>query len=433
MKEIGIGLLGFGTVGAGVVRGLQENGDVLAARLGVKPVLRGIADIDIKTDRGVSIDPAILTTDAGLVIDNPNIQIVIELIGGTSVAKDFIVRALERGKPVVTANKALLAGHGERIFGLACEKNVDIYFGASVGGGIPIVRALREGLIGNRIKSIIGILNGTCNYILTRMEQEHLHFEDVLQAAQAEGYAEADPSLDIDGLDTAHKATILASLAYGTMLPLDSVYVEGIRGISDADIEYAHDCGYRIKLLAVIKYRDDKSRSIDVRVHPALVPLHHVLASVSGAYNAVMVRGDLSGDTLYYGRGAGREPTARAVIGDVADVVRNLVGNSPCRVPPIPAFGSKVSLCSMEDVETRYYLRLLLHDSPGVFARIASVLGAHGISIASILQKEGRVGEYVPIVIVTHNAFERDLNAALAEIGSMNVVGAETVRIRIQE
>lgn len=433
MKEIGIGLLGFGTVGAGVVQELNDNGDLLAARLGVRPVLRKIADIDTETDRGVVVDPAILTADAGAVIDDPDIQIIIELIGGTGVAKDFVIQALERGKPVVTANKALLAKHGEEIFSLARKKNVDIYFGASVGGGIPIVRVVREGLVGNRIQRIVGILNGTCNYILTRMEKEKLSFEEVLSAAQSAGYAEADPSLDIDGFDTAHKATILASLAYGSMIPLESVHVEGIRGVTDVDIEYANDCGYRIKLLAVINCSDDASPVMDVRVHPALVPLDHVLASVSGVYNAVMVHCDFADDTLYYGRGAGRDPTASTVIGDVADVVRNLVGGSPCRVPSLAAPDGKLVLRAIDDIDSRYYLRLLLQDKPCVLAKITSALGEHGISIASVLQKEGRVGEYVPVVMITHNALERELNMALGEIDSLDIVGAKTVRIRIQE
>ena len=322
MKQIGVGLIGFGTVGAGVADGLQRNRKVMAQRLGMDVVLRKIADVDIATDRGVAVDPSVLTTDAMAVIRDPEIQIVVELIGGTGIAKDFVLAALNAGKSVVTANKKLLAEYGEEIFGAAERNGVDIYFGASVGGGIPIIRVLREGLAGNEIQSIHGILNGTCNYILTRMENEGLPFDEVLAAAQKAGYAEANPGLDIDGFDTAHKAIILASLAYGFHVPMEKVAVEGIRNLSGMDVRYAAEFGYRIKLLAVVKRDGDE---VEVGVHPTLVPTGHMLASVSNVFNAAMVHGDLSGDTLYYGRGAGREPTASTVIGDSGDMARNPV------------------------------------------------------------------------------------------------------------
>jgi len=430
MKEIGVGLLGFGTVGAGVVRGLQENGELLGARLGVRPVLRRIADLDHDTDRGVTIDRSLLSKDAAGVIQDPAVQVVVELIGGTGVALDLVRRALELGKPVVTANKALLAKHGAEIFALAAKKKTDIYFGASVGGGIPIIRVLREGLVANRVQSIKGILNGTCNYILTRMEQENVTFDTALKAAQKAGYAEADPGLDIDGLDTAHKAVILASLAFGFQMPLEAVHVEGIRGLAAADIRYARDMGYRIKLLAVIK-GDDKG--VEARVHPALVPVEHVLASVSGVYNAVMVQSDLAGSTLYYGRGAGRDPTASTVIGDIADVARNLASNSSYRVPPLQLVNPGLKPRAMDEIETRYYLRLMLVDQPGVLARITSALGEHDISIASVLQKEGMEGKCVPVVIMTHKAREGQLDAAQAEINKLEAVGAKIVRLRIED
>jgi homoserine dehydrogenase len=353
----------------------------------------------------------------------------------------LFLKAIEQGKPVVTANKALLAEHGDEIFGCAAQKHVDVYFGASVGGGIPIIRSLREGLLANQIESIVGIVNGTCNYILTAMETGGVPFDQALKEAQQKGYAEADPGLDIDGYDTAHKAVILASLAYGFCVPMSAVWVEGIRGLSDLDIRYARDLGYRIKLLAVIKRTelaekdaDGKSGggAIQVRVHPTLVPHDDMLASVSGVFNAVTVRGDLSGRTLYYGRGAGREPTAATVLADIGDVVRNLVSRSSRRVPPIGRSSRAFRMASMPDIRCRYYLRLSLLDRPGMLGRITSVLGQYGISIASCLQKEARAGEQVPLVIVTHDARERDVNEAMVAINGLEGVGSQTVRLRIE-
>jgi homoserine dehydrogenase len=435
MREIGIGLVGFGTVGAGVVYGLRKNGVLIENRLGVRPVLRGIADIDIERDRGVEVDKGILTTDAEALIGRSDVEVVIELVGGTGVARKFVRTALELGKPVVTANKALLAVHGQEIFGLAAEKHADIYFGASVGGGIPIVRSLREGLLANQVESIYGILNGTCNYILTRMEADRISFDKALREAQQQGYAETDPALDIDGVDTAHKAVILSSLAYGFNVPMTGVSIEGIRGLNAADLRYALDLGYRIKLLAVIKRSTeaDGGSAIEVRVHPTLVPLNHVLASVSGVYNAVMVSCDLAGRTLYYGRGAGREPTASTVLADVADVIRNLVKGSRRRVPPIVNTGAASRVLPMEAIRSRYYLRLGLNDKPGMLGQITSVIGRHGISIASVLQKEAVAGAAVPVVIVTHEAGERDVAAAIAEMDSMPGVGKDIVKMRIEE
>lgn len=430
MREIGIGLIGFGTIGTGVVKGLLENGEILADRLGVKLVLKKIADIDTRKDRGIKLEAGILTTDAFSVINDPDVHVVVELIGGTGVAKDVVMKALEAGKPVVTANKALLAKYGRDIFALAKKNNADIYFGASVGGGIPIIRALREGLVANQIESIHGILNGTCNFILTKMEQEKLSFDKALKDAQSAGYAEADPALDVDGHDTAHKTAILASLAYGLNVPIESVYVEGVRGLSETDIRYSLDLGYRIKLLAVIKRVET---SVEVRVHPALVPLDHVLASVNGTYNAVMVRGNLCGKTLFYGRGAGQAPTASTVLGDIADVVRNMVSNSPCRVPAVAWLARRMKITDINDIETRYYLRLALRDKPGVLAKITAVLGTHDISIASVFQKEGKEGECVPVVLVTHVSKEKAMMKAISDIKALDVVGAKPVCLRIEE
>ncbi len=429
MKEIGIGVLGFGTVGAGVVKGLQQNGDLLARRLGVKPVLRRIADLDLESDRGVEAPDGVLCDDADSVINDPECRIIVELVGGTTVADVMVRKALENGKPVVTANKALLAEKGIEIFELAGRRGVDLYFGASVGGGIPIIRVLREGLAGNRVQSIYGILNGTCNYILTRMERERLSFDEALAAAQEQGYAEADPSLDIDGLDTAHKAVILASLASGRIVPMESVCVSGISGLDETDIRYALDLGYRIKMLAVIKQDAD---TIEVRVQPTLVPLDHMLSSVSGVFNAVMIRSDLLGDTLYYGKGAGREPTASTVIGDIADICRNIAGGAVRHVPPVPRFGD-TRIKDMNEIRTRYYLRMSVLDKPGAFAKIADRLGKNNVSIASVLQKEVGTGKFVPVVLVTHEAREQEIRSALEEIDAEEVVGSRTVKLIIEE
>lgn len=430
MKEIGIGILGFGTVGAGVVEGLQCNGALVAERTGVRLVIRGIADLDVDRDRGVAVDRSLLTTDASAVIEDPAVDIVVELIGGTGVAKAFTLAALQQGKPVVTANKALLAECGAEIYQAAAQHQADLLFEASVGGGIPIIRSLREGLSGNRIKQICGILNGTCNYILTRMEQEELPFEQVLKEAQDAGYAEAEPSLDIDGLDTAHKAVVLTAQAYGRSVGMADIHVSGIRGIDPMDITFAAGLGYRIKLMAVIK---EEQGDIEVGVYPALIPQNHLLASVSHSFNAVLVTGDLVDETLYYGRGAGREPTASAVIGDIVDAARNRVAGTPCRIPAFVSMGRQPALRAADDVETRYYLRLSIKDQPGMFGRVANILGGHGISIASVMQKEVRSGAFVPVIILTHAAREGAFRAALEEVDALAQVGAPTVRYRIED
>ncbi len=428
MKQIGVGLLGFGTVGAGVVEGLQRNRELLGTRLGADVVVTRIGDLDVTTDRGVTVDSSILTTDANEVISDPNVNVVVELIGGCGIAKKLVIAALEAGKPVVTANKKLLAEHGEEIFGIAAKNGVDIYFGASVGGGIPIIRVLREGLIGNAVEHIYGILNGTCNYILTRMKEEGLPFDEVLADAQRLGYAEADPALDIDGFDTAHKAIILAALSYGMTIPLEKVTVEGIRGLNECDVRYASDFGYRIKLLAMIS-RDGEQ--VQLIVSPTLVKENHMLASVSGVFNAVMVNGDMTGDTLYYGRGAGRLPTASTVIGDIADIARNLATNE-ARHPSVVS-GSKLNLCPTADMRHSFYLRLMVKDSPGSLGCFTSLLGKHNVSIASVIQKADLAedGSDVPVVVLTHAAREADVEAAIEEIHASGVVGERPVRLRI--
>ncbi len=430
MKAYGIGILGFGTVGAGVVEGLLRNGDLMAARLGARPELRAVADPDLERDRGVALAPGLLTADAEAVVDDPRVDFVVETIGGKGVARALITRALERGKPVVTANKALLAEHGPELFALAAAHHTEIYFGASVGGGIPIIRALREGLVANRIESISGILNGTCNYILTRMAQEGLPFDTVLKDAQQLGYAEANPAFDVDGIDTAHKAALLAWLAYGAPVPLDAIAIEGIRHLAAEDIRYGANLGYRVKLLAVIK--QDAGGGVEVRVHPTMVPHTHPLASVDGVFNAAMVMGDLTGPTLYYGRGAGRAPTASTVLGDLGDLIKNMQAGGPRRFHGAPP-AAPLALARPADSLGRYYLRLALRDRPGTLARITAVLGAHAISIASVMQQEGGANDYVPVVIVTHQARAGECEAALRDIARLDEVQGEPVRIRIED
>lgn len=434
IKEIGVAVLGFGTVGAGVVETLLKNGELLERRLGVRLVLRAVADLDVTTDRGVVVPEGLLTTDGAGAIARDDVDVVVELIGGTGVAKKFILQALAAGKTVVTANKKLLAEYGAELFAAAEAGGADLLFEASVGGGIPIIKALREGLCANRIESIYGILNGTCNYILTRMEEEKLPFDVVLKAAQAAGYAEAEPSLDIDGHDTAHKAAVLATLAYGRIVPLEKVRTAGIRGMDAADIAYAAEMGYRIKLLATIRRGPD---GVEASVQPTLVAHSHQLAAVSGVFNAVQVKGDVVGTTLYYGRGAGRAATASAVVADIADAALAL--QAGVRHRPLPGGaegeGEALRFCPPEAIRSRYYLRFAMLDRPGTLARVATALGEHGIGIDSVIQHEAAPdAEYVPVILVTSSARAGELDAALAEIAAMDgAVQGAAVAYRIED
>jgi len=429
MQEIGIGILGFGTVGAGVVEGLQKNGEMIAQRLGVRPVLRKIADLDITADRGVEVDESLLTTDAESVINDPGIDIVVELIGGTGIALKFVKDALAGGKAVVTANKKLLAEYGSELYALADANNVDLYFGASVGGGIPIIRALREGLCANRTHRIDGILNGTCNYILTNMEQGGLEFNAVLHDAQKQGFAEADPGLDIDGFDTAHKAVILSSLASGSPVSMDDVSVEGIRGMDKTDLDYALEMGYRVKLLATVKRDGD---AMQVGVAPTLVPLDHLLASVNGVFNAVMVNSDLADSTMYYGRGAGRLPTASTVLGDICDIVRNIAAGAPHRMSPIPPTGETVKVTPLAETEARFYLRIVSTDSK-IGRKVSDVLSAARIPVDSIAHKPNEDGSVHTLVMATGRTDAAELQAALDEISARDSVSTAPVKLRIMD
>lgn len=428
MKELGIGIVGFGTVGAGVADCLIKNGEVIAKRTGVKPVIRKIADLDIVRDRSVKVPREVLTTDAMEAIET--CEVIVELVGGTTFAKTIILEALKRGKPVVTANKALLAKYGEELFAEAEKSGTDIFYEASVGGGIPIIKSLREGLVGNRINRIYGILNGTCNYILTRMERDQADFKEVLADAQKLGYAEANPSLDIDGFDTAHKATIAASLAYGNWFGMDPVYVEGITEISLDEIKLTNELGYKIKLLAIIK---QDNGNVEIRVHPTLIPKQSMLAKVDDVFNAVMVNGDFVGDTMFYGRGAGRNATASAVVADITDVCLNLTAGSSRRIPGFVAGNLYNKVLPIDNVKSRYYLSLQVADEPGVLARITNILAAWNISISSVVQKERKGEENVSLVILTHLCEEKSMKAAISEINALAEVRNNVKFIRIED
>ncbi len=433
MDKVNVGLIGFGTVGTGVVRVIKENAGIIKDRLGAELVIKRIADKDLTRDRGINLDEGVLTGDAREVIRDPDISIVIELVGGTGAARDFIMESLSAGKHVVTANKALLSMYGKDIFEKARKAGLDVGFEASVGGGIPIIKALREGLVANRIDSIYGIINGTSNYILSKMTNEGGKFEDVLRRAQEKGYAEADPSYDVEGTDTAHKLAILINLAYGTYIRLQDIYTEGITRISQLDIKFAREFGYRIKLLAIAKAVDG---TVEARIHPTMVPATHPLATVDGVYNAIHLRGNAVGSVMFYGLGAGMMPTASAVVADLVDICRNLKQKTAGRIPPLSCTEDSVRDINIKDInslEIPYYLRFLAIDKPGALSKISGVLGAHNISISSVIQKDRKIGGAVPLVIVTHNAVERELRSAIAEIEKLDIILDKVVYIRIEE
>ncbi len=431
-SRVGIGIIGFGTVGSGVVKLLLRNRDVLARRIGLPVDLIKVADIDLRRDRGVTVAPGALTNDANEVITHPDVDIVVELIGGIEPAKRLILDAMARGKHVVTANKALLAVAGEELFAAAAARRVDFEFEGSVGGGIPIIRALKEGLSGNRIESIYGIINGTSNFILTKMTDERRAFADVLAEAQQAGYAEADPTSDVEGHDSANKLAILVSLAFGTPVTLKEIYTEGITGITPLDIEFAREFGYRIKLLAIAKAQPD---AVEARVHPTMIPEEYLLAQVGGVFNAIYVVGDFVGETLFYGRGAGDRPTASAVVSDLVAIARNIRHDAAGRVPPTSYDGPSrrpIRLLPMEEISSLYYLRCSVLDNPGVLSAISGLLGKYNISISSVLQKGRKAGGAVPVVMMTHRALERDVQRALAEIDRLPTVVDKTVLIRVE-
>ena len=433
MKRIQIGLLGCGTVGTGVAKLLIENQDLLTARVGAKLNLKWVADIDIETDRGIQFPQGVLTTDAQKVLNDPEIDMVIEMIGGEGIARDLMLQAINNGKHIVTANKALLAAHGNELFAAAAQKGVDLAFEASVGGCMPTIKSMRESLVGNHIKTMSGILNGTCNYILSKIEDEGISFEEALAEAQNQGYAEADPTLDVGGFDTAHKIAILAALAYGMEINLKDVYIEGISIITPLDIEFAGQFGYRIKLLAISKIQDDR---VEARVHPTMIPIKNLLASISGTVNAITISGDAVGDILLYGHGAGMMPTASAVVSDIVDIARNILSGTARRIPPLSYQResiSRIPVLSIDDLVTHYYFRFAALDRPGVLSTISGILGKYDISIQSVHQKGRKTNGSVPLVMLTHRARELDVKRALAEIRDLNVVSDEPVLIRIED
>ena len=433
MKTINLGLIGFGTIGTGVIRLLQESSELIQKRLGAKLVLKKVADLDVTTLRQVTVEKELLTTDAKAILNDPEISIVIELIGGYEPARSFMLEAIRKKKHVITANKALLASYGNEIFQAAEEEGVDIGFEASVGGTIPIIKTLKESLVANRIKSIFGIMNGTSNYILSKMTDEGKSFDVVLKEAQELGFAEADPTFDIEGIDTAHKLAITLSLAYGKRVKLDDVYREGISGISKQDIDFASELGYRIKLLAIAIQRGD---TIEARIHPTMIPLDHLLANVNGNFNAFHFVGDASGIVFLYGQGAGMMPTASAVIADVIDVSRNIVKGISGRVPARSLRENVINdieLMSFEEIFTNYYFRFSALDRPGVLSKISGILGENNISIAAVIQKGRQQAGPVPIVMTTHKSQEKDVQEAITEIDQLDIIHGKTILIRIED
>jgi len=433
MKNINLGLIGFGNIGSGVVKLLKENADILEKRLGTKLILKKIVDINITSQRTVSVDPQLLSSDVNLILNDPEIDIVIELVGGYDQALHYITEALNKGKHVVTANKALLATYGNDLFQLAEKKELNIGFEASVGGTIPIIKTIREALVANRIKSILSIMNGTSNFILTKMTDDKKDFKAVLKEAQDLGFAEADPTFDIEGVDTAHKLAIVLTLAYGKRVPLNKLYREGISNISQQDVEFAGELGYRIKLLAIARQHDE---IIEARIHPTMVPFHHLLANVNGNYNAFHIIGDASDSVFLSGQGAGMMPTASAVVSDIIDISRDILKGVSWRIPA-RSFQEEaindIALMSVDEIMTHYYFRFSALDRPGVLSKIAGILAEENISIATVMQKGRKQGQPVPIVMITHKSKEKNVRRALEQIDGLDIVQGHTVLIRIED
>ena len=452
MQQVNLGLIGGGTVGSGVFHALQLNGSLMASRIDVKVAVRKVAVKAFDEPRPYPISRSLMTTDWESVVNDPDVHIVAELVGGTSIARTMILTALKLGKPVITANKALLSAHGEELFAAAKKYGTNLYYEASVCGGIPIIKSLREGFVGNRINALYGIVNGTCNYILSRMRLEGADFDAVLADAQKQGYAETPPDLDIDGWDAQHKIGILASLAHGFWVKPKQIHVEGIRHVSALDIKFANELGYTIKLLGIIKRIDGLRFTIDatnskstrksnivnrkcrvqVSVYPTLIPNAHVLAGVNHVFNAVFVRGDIVGDTLFYGRGAGADATASAVLSDLADAALDLKFGTKHRVPPFVPHECAGAVVPIEDVISRYFVRLNVVDRPGTLAKIAAIFGQSHIGISSVIQPEGHEGKSVPLIFMIHDAKNGAVIKALARIGRLPVVKSRPVMIRVE-
>lgn len=428
MQTFGIGLAGLGNVGAGVFKHLTNNRTLLRERLGCELAVRRVAVRDLAKKREVDVPADMLTTDPSQLLDDPNVHIIVELMGQKKQSLDLMLGAIERKKIVVTGNKALLAEHGKEIFDAAYRHNVPVFYEAAVAGGIPIIKAIREGFVANHIQSIHGIINGTSNYILTRMTEAGMSFGDALDEAQKAGYAEADPSLDVNGGDAAHKAVILASLAYGFWVPMEKIFVEGIEELTAGDICFAEQLGYRIKLIGHIKAHES---GVEVRVHPTLIPKSHVLASVNGVFNAIAVKGDVVGDALFYGRGAGQDPTSSAVIADIAEAADALV--SPRRNLGFTSHNLYGTCTPIDEIVSEFYVRLAVEDRPGVIAQIASILGELNVGISSILQPESEdEGATVPLVLMIHKASNAQMRQALERIGKLSCVKKPPRMIRVE-
>ena len=434
MKEIRVGMIGFGTIGAGVAKILKNNQEVIEKRLGASVKLVKIADLDIKTDRGIDIEEGVLTTSVEEVIDNPDIDIVVELIGGYEPARTFLLNAINNKKHVVTANKALLAKHGDELFELIEEKGLALGFEASIGGAIPIIRSIRESFVANRIQILEGIVNGTANYILSKMSDENCDFDVALKEAQEKGFAEADPTFDIEGIDSAHKIAVLTRIAYGTPVKFEDIKVSGITNITSDDIECAKEFGHRIKLLAISKYDGE---AIDLRVHPAMIPSSHPMANVNGVLNAIRVCDDLMEENILAGHGAGELPTGSAVVGDIVEIARNILSNAKDRVPASSFKKAKIQPIPLKDiskVESEYFLRFNVLDKPGVLSKISGILGDHSISIKSMIQKgRGEEGKAVSLVMMCHRASEGSIQKALEKIEQLDVVCGKSNLIRVEK
>ena len=432
MQQVNLGMIGGGTVGSGVFHAWQKNGGLMAARLGVKINFRKIAVKAFDEPRPYPIARELMTTDWQEVVNDPQIHIVIELVGGTGIAKTMVLAALAQGKTVVTANKALLSAHGKELFAAAAKSGANLYYEASVCGGIPIIKSLREGFVANQFPAIYGIVNGTCNYILSRMKAEGADFGAVLADAQKLGYAETPPDLDIDGHDAQHKIGILASLAHGFWVDHHEIHTEGIREVSKIDMQFAEKLGYTIKLLGIAKQISGKKSGVQVSVYPTLVPNAHVLASVNGVFNACFVRGDVVGDTLFYGRGAGKDATASAVLSDVADAALDLKNGGKVRIAPFVAHAKAGRVMPMDEIISRYYVRFSVVDKPGVLAKISAIFAAAKIGISSVIQPEGHEGESVPLIFMIHDAPNAAMRQALAKISKLPAVKGKPVMFRVE-
>ncbi len=430
MKKINLGLIGFGNIGCGVVKILQQRRLLLTQKIGVEIVIKKICDKDIARKRDVTIDKDLLTRDADEIINDPQIDIVVELMGGINPAKEFILAALKKGKHIVTANKALLAECGNELFREAAERGKNIYFEASVGAGIPIIKSIKEGLVANKFSCIFGIVNGTSNYVLTQMSKEGCSFANAIGAAKAKGFAEKDPTLDIEGIDSAHKLVLLTYLAYGRIVSVKDIFIEGISQVSAADIAYAKELGYAIKLLAIAKKKVDE---LEVRVHPTFLPVNHLLSSVDGVFNAIYVSSDLAGNLMFYGPGAGQLPAASAVVSDIVDLTQDI--KAGLFRPTLNSIedNSIKNLRKIDEFENKYYIRIAAVDKPGVLAKVSGILAKFGISIASVTQKEKLKAQVVPVVMVTHEVKEKNLRGALKMIDHLKDIKEKSIAIRIED